>query len=191
MKSNWSKETPSGNYDEATIQKIVKERVRKNSGKAFQYFWASFALQIMVYAMLSYAIAKYWNDPLITLPSLLGIAAYIPFTIMLMKRFKAMAATSYEGNMFAYIDRRREILESFYRFKRRYEIVLIPLGILIGIYLPFQLYIPGGVWNYPEEAFAVLLVSVASCAISIQRENKRNFEEPIARFKMILGELTQ
>ncbi|MEJ0033160.1 MAG: hypothetical protein WDO15_23770 [Bacteroidota bacterium] len=143
MKSKWSKENDGGNYDELTMQKIVKDRVRKHTNTAFKYFWAAFVLQNGVYGMLCYVILKHWADPFITLPALLGIAIFIPFTVMMMKRYKSMGLVE-QSSMIDFVQRRRELLENFYRFKKRYELVLIPVATFIGIFLVFELYVPGG-----------------------------------------------
>jgi hypothetical protein len=189
MKSNWNKENDGGNYNELTMQKIVKERVRKHTSTAFKYFWASFALQIIVYAMLSHLMVKYWYDPMITLPSLAGIAIYIPFTIIMMRRFKNIGSTA-AANSLTYIASRREILERFYQFKKKYELMLIPIITFIGTFLVFELYVPGGMLAYPKGAIITFFVSLASCVIAIQAENKRNFDEPIARLRGIIEELS-
>ena len=189
MKSQWSKENVGGDYDEGTMQKLVKARVKKHTSQAFQYFWASFALQVMVYAMLSHLIVKYWYDPMITLPSLTGIAIYIPFTILMLKRFRNLGSTAATNNL-KYLARRKDLLESFYQFKKRYELFLIPLITSIGTFLVFELYVPGGIWAYPKGAVITFFISLASCVIAIQAENKKNFEEPLVRFKMILDELS-
>lgn len=182
LKSNWKKENAGGSYDEATMKKAV----RKHTGMSFQYFWASFVLQLMVYAMLSNVIVKHWYDPMITLPALAGVALYIPFTVVMMKKFKV---DNNQASMSNYIQRRSELLESFYRFKKRYELFLIPVVTFIGTFLVFELYVPGGIWAYPKGAAITFFLSLAGCIIAIQRENKRNFEEPLMRLKMILYEL--
>jgi len=192
MKSNWKKENDKGSYDESTIQKIVKTRVRKHTNTAFKYFWAAFVLQLMVYSMLTHVIVKYWYEPMATMPALIGIAAFGPFTVMMMRRFKGVALlNSGDGPVSLYIARRRELLEGFYRFKRRYELVLVPLATFIGTFLVFELYVPGGVWAFPKGALITFFVSLASCIIAIQAEYRRNFEEPLLHLKMILDELSE
>src|ERR1041385_424479 len=191
MKTMWNQKNADnkvGEYDQISIEKIVKARVKKHTGTAFQYFWASFALQVLVYAMLSHVVVRYWYDPIVTLPALLGIAFYIPFTVMMMRKFKI---ENNQGPMSTYITRRRELLESFYSFKKRYELVLIPLATFIGTFLVFELYVPGGVSAYPTGAMITFVISLASCIIAILAENKRNFEEPLARLKIILDELNE
>jgi hypothetical protein len=140
----------------------------------------------MVYSMLSYVIARYWYNPMMTLPAIFGIAAYIPFTIVMMKRFKGMASN---GSLIEHISKKQELLKSFYQFKRNYELVLIPLATAIGTFLVFESYVPGSVWAYPKVAMIVFFVSLASCILAIQAENKRAFEGPLLQLKTIIDEL--
>jgi hypothetical protein len=188
MKTQWNKDQVRGSLDEATLQKIVKSRVRKHTGTAFKYFWAAFALQILVYSMLTHVIIRYWDNPTMTLPSLLGIAAYIPFTVLMMRRFKSIAVVG-QSSMRTYVARQIEILQGFYQFKRNYELVLIPLATAIGTFLVFELYVPGSVWAYPKGALITFFASLASCIIAIQAENKRAFEGPLSQMKSISDEL--
>ena len=191
MKTAWNakgNENKVGGYDKVSFEKIVKNRVKKNTNTAFKYFWAAFVLQNGVYGMLCYVIVKHWADPLITLPALLVIAIFIPFTVMMMKKYKSIGLVD-QSSMSDYIEKKYEILENFYRFKKRYERILIPLATFIGTFLVFELYVPGGIWSYPKGAVITFFISLAFCVIAIQAENKRNFEEPLARFKMILEEL--
>ena len=58
---------------------------------AMRYCWASFTLQIIVYALLSHVIVKYWSDTEVLGLSILGILLFLPFTIMLMNKFKSIA----------------------------------------------------------------------------------------------------
>lgn len=172
--------------DQETLNKIVKARARKHTNEAFKYFWASFVLQIMVYAMLGHVIVKYWYEPMMTLPALLGIAAYIPFTVVMMKRFKSVAAN---GPVTEFIANNHQTLQNFYRFKRNYELVLIPLATAIGTFLVFELYVPGSVWAYPKGAMITFFISLASCIIAIQAENKRAFEGPLSQMNALMEDL--
>ena len=58
---------------------------------AMRYFWASFTLQIIVYALLSHVSVKYWSDTEVLGLSILGILLFLPFTIMLINKFKSIA----------------------------------------------------------------------------------------------------
>ena len=158
LKENWGKaqaeNSSTGSYDKDSFERIVRSRVRKHTNTAMQYFWASFVLQIIVYALLSHVIIRYWQDSDILYSAIAGFLLFIPFTVILMKRFKAIATTrpgiqssgvAVENSLHHYISRRRGLLDSFYWFKKWYELLLIPFASAIGVFITFKLYIPGGV----------------------------------------------
>jgi len=139
-----------------------------------------------VYALLSHVVVKYWGD-LAMIVSVLGILLYIPFTIVFMSKYKSMAIAP--GSINTVISRRVELLESFSRFKRRYELVLIPLATLIGTFVTFEIWVPGSIWAYPKGAMITFFLSLASCIIAIREENKKSFDIPLSKLKMILDDL--
>lgn len=169
--------------DEQTFNNMIKARSKKNTVEAFNYFWASFVMQIIVYALLSHVTIKYWGEQVV-IASLSGIVLYIPFTIVLLKKYKGMAIAS--GSINAVISRRIELLESFYKFKTRYELVLIPLICLIGTYITFRLYVPG---LYINGMLITFGISLASCVYAIRRENKKSFDIPLSKLRLILADL--
>lgn len=182
-------------YDEATLEQIIRTRLKKNTNASFQYFWASFGLQLLVYALLSHVIVKYWNVSEILLLSLTGMLLNIPFTIMLMQKFKSMARsmagiTRGKESLFQCILQQKAMLSSFYRFKRVYEIFLIPLSSAIGAYLVFSLYVPGGITEHWTGAVIVFLVTLISCLAAIISENKKSFKNPIQHLQQLLDEFS-
>ena len=192
LKTKW-RNTPSTHqtYNTTAMNNLVKSRIGKQMGKAMEYFWASFALQILVYALLCHVIVRYYNDVFTVLPALAGILIYIPFTRTLLKKFKAMAfmptigkASTIQG----YISGQRGLLQNFLTFKKRYELFLIPLSCAIGVLLTFKLYVPGGVYLYPQGAAITFAISLASCYFAIKRENERNLVKPITDLGEILQE---
>src|SRR5688572_22278427 len=78
-------------YDRETLDDIVKSRTKKNMKKSMHYFWGAFFLQILVYALLSHVIVKYGGNAETLFLGIAGILLYLPFTIILMKKFKQMA----------------------------------------------------------------------------------------------------
>jgi hypothetical protein len=188
MKSEWNQQTSNESYDEEALKKVIKTRVRKNTSDAFKYFWASFALQILVYSLLSHVIVKNWGNGLIMIPAIAGILLFIPFTIVLMKKFKSMAKNT-ETSINNYVKRHHELLESFYKFKKRYELVLIPLATLIGTFVTFELYVPGGIWMYPKGAMITFFIALASCVLAIRAENKKSFDIPLSKLNEVLNDL--
>ncbi|HEX5171470.1 MAG TPA: hypothetical protein VFW11_19970 [Cyclobacteriaceae bacterium] len=195
LKKEWeqkSKTVSQPAYDEKAFDKIIKTRVKKHTNTSMKYFWASFALQILVYGLLSHVVVKYWSDPGKLMLSITGILLYIPFTVVLMKKFKAMATTKLTGSsdssLQQYVNRYHDLLQSFYRFKKRYELFLIPVSATIGVWLVFELYVPGGVAAYPSGAIITLGVTLISCVLAIWSENKKSFEEPLRQLRLVLDE---
>jgi hypothetical protein len=179
-------------YDRATLHKIVRSRVNTHMRSAFRYFWGAFVLQIIVYAMLCHVIVRYWGDQLIFLTGIAGLFLYLPFTVMLMKKFKALAVIRPGGHtgdsLYEYVFRHRSLLLGFYRFKVRYELLLVPISSVIGIYLTFRIFVPGGVAAYPMGALIALAITLLSCAWAMASENKKNFKTPLRRLEEMLSE---
>lgn len=199
LKKEWSAahSGPTGTYDTTTFAKIVRSRVKEHTRTAMQYFWASFVLQVTVYALLCHVIVRYWQDRSILLSAIIGVFLFIPFTTVLMIKFKAIATarpdtrhgyTAGEVPLKDYISVRRNLLLSFYQFKKWYEYILIPLASAIGVFIVFELYVPGGVAEHQSGALVTLVITLCSCALAISRENRRNFREPLARFDEVLAE---
>ena len=180
-------------YDHKTLENIIKSRTKKNMKKSMHYFWGAFVLQILVYALLSHVILKYGADTKTLFAGIAGILLYLPFTILLMKKFKQMAILKpAQGNsgrsLFQYVLQQRSLLQSFYTFKKRYEFLLIPLSTGIGVFLTFKLFVPGGIEENPTGAIITFLITLISMAASIRLENKKSFEQPIHDLNQLLNE---
>lgn len=179
-------------YDRAEMQTIIRQRARKHKNVAMKYFWAAFTLQIIVYALLSHVIVRYGSDSGTLLLSLAGIIVFLPFTIVLMRRYKAMAVNrpldESGSSLYNFVLRQYKLLDNFYRFKRRYEIILVPISSAIGTFLVFQLYFPGGFLGNQTGAVITFFVTICSCAYAIYAENKRSFREPLDGMKQLLAE---
>lgn len=181
-------------YDNVSLDRILKSRVKKHTTTSFQYFWASFVLQVLVYALLSHVIVKYHTNLTTVAFGICGILLYIPFTIVLMGKFKRMASTKVNTevtgsiSLHEYVRQYQSLLQGFYNFKKKYEIFLIPLSSAIGVILTFNLYVPGGVAENVIGAVITFGITLLSCAIAIFSENKKSFEQPIDQLQKILDE---
>lgn len=199
LKQQWGQHqekliTPAA-YSQQDLNKIIKSRIMKNKHIAFQYFWASFILQMIVYAMLCHVIIKYWPQQDIKIAALIGTALYIPFTGMLLKKYKRIAKTSFmdkvDTSLYRHIGFCRQELGSFYRFKKWYEMILVPISAAIGIFITFELYLPGGISSHPVGAVITFVVALLSCGYAIKLENERNFRQPLAQFQQMLDEFKE
>jgi hypothetical protein len=124
---------------------------------------------------------KHWGS-VTMLVSVVGILMYVPFTVVFMKKFKSMAIA--QGPIKEFVAKQLELLEGFYAFKKRYEMILIPVMTLIGTFIVYQLYFP-----YVNVAIALFFITLASCIIAIREENKKSFDIPLSKLKMILEDL--
>lgn len=179
--------------DNEGLDQIVRLRTKKNLNIVMRYFWASFVLQMVVYALLVHVIAKYGNDQEVLITGIAGIVFFIPFTVILLRKFKAMATTRMSNTISsasiqAYVGRQYNLLSSFYRFKKGYEWVLVPLATAIGTFLTFKLYVPGGVYAYQFLASIIFAVTVISCAVAIKAENNKSFKRPLSDLQKIRDE---
>ena len=199
FKKRWTENKPqavdAATLDHTTWQKLIRHRVNKQRNVSMKYFWASFVLQIIVYGFLSHVIIQNWQDTSVLLVSIFCFLLYIPFTVVLMRKFKRMAMLKSDDTHASglaindYVHQQHKLLVSFYRFKKKYELILVPTSSIILIWVTFRLYVPGGVLAYPTAAIGLLLLTLGSCLVAILAENKRNFKEPIAQLEEILKDM--
>lgn len=196
MKQSWKAqagfEVPASRYDIYSLQDIVKKRAKKQMNSAMQYFWASFVLQNIVYALLVNVIIRYIDQTEVVWLAVAGILLYIPFTVMLIIKYRKMATarpvSAGPGSLKDYIAEQFRLLNSFFRFKKFYELFLIPVSSAIGVIIIFNLYVPGGVIEHSGGAFITFAFTLLSCTVAIVRENNRNFRRPLKQLKQMLAE---
>ena len=201
LKKKWDENQDSASasaaYDQPALEKIFRSRIKKHTGKVMQYFRASFLLQVLVYALLGTVMVKYGSDTETLLYSIAGILLFLPFTFMLVTKCKAMAMIRPGGestdakagaSLYHSVLRQHDLLQSFYAFKKRYELILVPLSSAIGIFLTFKLFIPGGAAQYQEAATGIFTITLISCFAAIYTENKKSFEQPLHQLREVLGE---
>jgi hypothetical protein len=180
-------------YDRKTFQNIIKSRMKNNMKKSMNYFWGSFFLQILVYALLTHVTLKYARDVETLMFGIGGILLFLPFTVVLLKKFKRMAIAKPEDrnsgkSLYQYVLQQHTLLESFFVFKKRYEMLLVPLSTAIGVFLTFKLFVPGGVVENPIGAIITFLITIITMVVSTRMENKRSFEQPLLDLKQLLND---
>ncbi|MEB2777670.1 hypothetical protein SYJ56_20310 [Algoriphagus sp. D3-2-R+10] len=197
LKNQWKQQDPietnAQKIDLYALHGIIKLRMKKQNKQIMGYFWMTLTMHIGVYAVLGHVGIRWgMNDLLIAAISIFGILVTIPFTWMLMKKFKQMASNRAENeepeSLKAYIQRKRQFLSDFFHFKSIYEWFIIPVHSALGVFISFYLWVPGGVGQYQEVAAAIYLVTLASCIYAIHSENRNNFKKPIQEMDEILSE---
>jgi hypothetical protein len=131
----------------------------------------------------------------VMLLSLGGALLYIPFTVILMKRFKAMypSANDETGssvqNIRDNVKKQHALLLQFFRFKKRFEWLAIPLSCSVIVLIVFKLYVNGGIEGHLTGGIASFLILLTCFVIAVYFENKKHFTEPLRRLELILKDL--
>lgn len=182
-------------YTFESLNSIVQKRVKKQNRMIFRYFWSAFTLHNIVYALLSFVIVKYGNDPVIFILSIAALITIVPFTVFMIKRYKALAVGKLNRDcntsIYEYVSRQRNLLLDFFLFKKRYEIILLPICSAIGVILTFELFFPGGVLEFVQEALIVFVLTILSCLLAIGTENQKSFIQPLNELQAILDEYSE
>ncbi|WP_111672776.1 hypothetical protein [Algoriphagus litoralis] len=198
FKKEWSEENLTENFipvDKKTWIQVLKERANRQRDVSMKYFWGVFILHLIVYGFLTNVIIRNLEDQELILVTIGCFLLYIPFTAILLLKFKKMAVLRTEKkyksglSVKLFVESQYNLLMDFYVFKRRYEVFLVPLSSAILIWVTFRLYLPGGVYQYPGPAIVLFLITMTSCFWAIWNENKKSFREPLQKLKAILEEL--
>ena len=200
LKKCWIENSPGAKDEdlitETSLNKLLRSKANEQKNVSMHYFWAYLIFQIIVYGLLSYVIINHWGEKDILLVSLICLLLYLPFTIVLFLKFKQMAFLKSDDKdtiglqVVDYIYQHHALLSSFFKFKKRYEIMLIPLSCAIMVWIIFRIYVPGGVMNYPIAALTLFTLSIIACTVAIYAENKRNFREPLDRLEEIIKDIS-
>ncbi|HTF22219.1 MAG TPA: hypothetical protein VK658_29265 [Chryseolinea sp.] len=196
MKEKWARHKHAGQpYDPNNMLRVIRQRVRKHTRESMKYFWASFALQLLVYALYAHVVVRFLHDPVTVTFAIVGVLLFIPFTYMLLRKFKQLAVLRPDGNETSsvrqYITQQRNVLYDFFRFKLRYELWLIPLSTLVGTLLVFKIYVPGGPLAYLNGVWITMGLTLASCYLAIRNENRKSFRKPLAELDNLLREFAE
>ena len=188
---NTNQQTGASALNNAEMDAIIKSRVNKEKKGIAEYFWVAFVFQLMLYSFGCYLIVKYWNDLQISLRAAAGILMYIPLTIVLMKKVAGMFNTrpDYTGNVRSGIYSQRQMLQSFYTFKKRFDVVSILLNSFIIVWILFRLYVPGSVEENIFWAVVGFVLLVLMYAIAAWFENRKHFIRPLKAFDGILDDI--
>lgn len=194
IKKIWNENKPSGQCSPEYIDNVVSMRIKKVKSSFREYFWLSFIYQNMVYASLVFLIAKFFSRTDIVILSIAGILVYLPFTIVFMRKFKTAFLNNSEGLAFSENDIYLNIKNShsriseFFRFKKRFDWVMIPLNCVLIVVINFILFVPGGIMDNLIVGALLFFVWLIIFIIAIRSENKKRFSEPLQQLGSVLEE---
>lgn len=196
-KANKGQETNPNSLTKESVENMIKPRIKKEQHAVMQYFWASFIYQMLIYALASHLMIRFWGDAQVMLLSLAGALLYIPFTIVLMRKFKAMARMPIHQpgmpvrDVYSNVQMKYTLLTEFFRFKRRFDWVAIPLSCLIIVAILFKLYVNDGLEKHLAAGIITYLTILALFIAATYVENKKRFKKPLRQLKLILKDLEQ
>ena len=170
---------------------IIKQRVKKEKENIAGYFWLSLTFHIIIYSFSSYLLIKYWGDTQITVLTAIGVLLYIPLTIILMRKFKALyqpAATA-DDNIRTYVGKQYKTLSEFFSFKKRFDVASVPLTSVILTGILFKLYVTGGIAAHLPAAWASCLAMLFVYGLAAWAENKKHFTSPLKRLRFLLEDM--
>jgi Na+-transporting methylmalonyl-CoA/oxaloacetate decarboxylase beta subunit len=201
LKKAWNELQPSsmeiGKMDNEALFKMIKMKSKKQLNGPMHYFWGAMVLHIILYAILCHIIIVYHDDTRIVIMGIAGCLMYIPFTVMMVRKFSSLAIVKPGkqnepgSSLKEYVARQKEIIQEFYDFKMKYELFLIPISTAIGVYLFFTIFIPGGVTRYWGSALFTFVVTLGTTVLTILCENRKRFRKPISELQQIIDDFNR
>lgn len=192
---NISRDLSADLLSKGFVETLITQRVKKEKNKVMQYFWASFTYQVLIYAFASHLVIKFWDDSQIMLLALGGVLLYIPFTIVLLKKFSVMntqitvqigySAQSIRTN----VKNQYLLLSEFFRFKKRFEWLAVPLSCFIMVMIVFKLYVPGGIAEYPAGGIISFVILLTCFVTAISFENRIRFIQPLRQLELVIEDI--
>jgi len=186
-----NQEPGTASYNKQEIDKVIKSRIIREKKGIAEYFWVAFVFQVMLYSFACHLTIKYWNDVSISLLCAAGIIMYLPLTVVLMRKFKAMLVPriGLATDIRTGVENQRKLLQSFFTFKKRFDLVSIPVNSFILVMILFKLYVPGGIEQNLFWSIVSFVLLVLMYAIAAWFENKKHFIQPIERFSVMLEDI--
>jgi len=181
-----------GSVSSDYIDDVISKRIKKVRNNFREYFWASFFYQNLVYGCLAFLIVRFFNRTDIVILSAVGILLYIPFTVMFMKKFKSAFLRNKEGieysndDIYLNIKNSFSHMSEFFRLKKRFDWVIVPLNCVLIVVINFILFVPNGFMANIAAGILLLLVWLVIFLVAIRIENKKKFVEPLQQMELIL-----
>ncbi len=183
--------------DNSELFSMIRKRSKKQINAPVRYFWGAMVLQIILYAILVHIIVRYNDDSRVVVIGLIACILHLPFTYLMVRKFSRLAIIkpvdlqNAGASLKDYVSRQKEIISEFYSFKKKYELFLIPVSTIIGIYLFFTIFFPGGIMAYWEVAVFLFFITLITSVLAILNENRKQFDKPLKELQQILDDFEQ
>jgi hypothetical protein len=192
----WQKNTaPEANtppLSKENVAAVVRSGIRKEKKIIAEYFWLSLSYQILIYSFICWLFIKFRGDAQVMAMCAAGAALYIPFTVALLRKFKAMFkpdAAGRSSDIRTHVRRQYELLSQFFVLKKRFDLAGIPITCLLLEGILFKLYVPGGIQAHLIGSAIIYAGIVLIFGTAAWFENKKHFVRPLRRLEFILKDI--
>ena len=177
------------------VGSVITMRAKREQRAVREYFTVSFFWQLLVYAFMSHFIIRFWGDWQFTGWCMAGIVLYVPFTVIFMKKFKAMGIRDFGKHglpvqdIYNNLKTRHTLLTEFYHFKSYFDWIGIPLSCFILLVILFKLYADSGVETHVMGASILYAFILGLFVVATWFENKKRFKEPLHKLKLLIQDM--
>ncbi|NOT75289.1 MAG: hypothetical protein HOP08_10195 [Cyclobacteriaceae bacterium] len=189
----WNTDTAKKDYqiimDKDSLGRTILSRMKKERKILMEYFWASFAYQILIYAFMLHLFIRFWGDPETMLISLITILLYSPFTFIQLKKFKAFVNNHSSMDLSGNLQMQYMTLSEFFKFKKRFELISVPVSCFVIVFIIFRLSMIGRPEDNLIVAGSLFSIWILLFVISLFFENKKRFKDPLNQYKLLLREM--
>jgi hypothetical protein len=173
------------------LQAIISSRIRKEFKTVGQFVWAAIVYQTILYSFLAHTVIREWGDTRIMLFCFAGLALYIPLTIALVDRARALFGRPLEGSpdIVHRVQGEYARLADFFRFKKRMDWIGVPVSCAIIVLVTFTLFVKGGVAGNLSAGVVLFALWVGVSVVAIHAENRKRFLSPLRHLEGVLEDL--
>jgi len=191
---NENKARESAALNKGVVVEVIAAQIRKERNKIFRYFWASYFWQFLIYASLGHLMVRYWGEGQTVILCAAGILMYLPFTTVFIKKYNRMAwqkSNSSAQNVLASLQMQHSLLTSFFRFKKKFDWIGIPITCLLLTAIIFKLWVPNGWAAHVAGAIISYVLILSAFLIATFTENRRSFKVPLEGLRLVMSEMQE
>jgi hypothetical protein len=144
---------------------------------------------------MTHVFVRFWGDWEIMYISLAFMVLYIPFTIVFIRKFRSIKMLKFgkpgfeSQDIYSTLKAQRDVLSSFYRFKKGFDMISIPAsGIVITLLLEKYGLIPA-IRQHVTIALVTFGITIAAFVIATVVDNKKRFKSPLKQLELVIQEI--
>lgn len=181
--------------NKGNIIQAVQTGLRKERNTVRDYVFVTGFWQWLVYAALCHLTLRFWGDWQFMACCIAGILLYIPFTWVFMQKIKAFHALGVKKpgvsppDLSTNINAQYAVLAGFYRFKKRFDLFMIPgAGFIITLTLAQFALLPP---ILPMQTGHVItfFITIIAFTWATYFENKKRFIKPLQNLQALTHDL--